>query len=228
MLPYRLCGPCPCWILWRLIAKRAPQVPQDKGRLVCQGLEVHLDILHQRGKGLPMMIVRHLTSRPAPEPLDPIGVWIIGGRLYESQMVLQLGQHLTHQARACWSMGTQVINNDDRQSSAGARAGDRGAHLRAEDIGGTPRGQAALEPAVTPVDEPKAIELVIGARGLDQALAPAALAAPDAREGGMEGELDLVLKIDIGVRQQASQLVNVWRHFLDQVRLYERSHGWRG
>jgi hypothetical protein len=211
-----------------MIDKRAPQVPQDKGRLVCQGLEVHLDVLHQRSKGLPLMIVRHLTSRPAPEPLDPIGVRVIGGRVNEPQVVLQLGQHLAHQARACRGMGTQVINNDDRPPSAGARAGDCGAHLRAEDIGSATGGQAALEPAVTPVDKPKAIDLVIGTGGLDQALATAALAAPDARQRRMERELDLVLEIDIGVRQQAQQLVNVGRHVLQQLRFDKRGHGWRG
>jgi len=43
-----------------------------------QGLKVRLDILQQGGKGCPLMIMGNLPARPAPEPLDPVGVRIVG------------------------------------------------------------------------------------------------------------------------------------------------------
>jgi hypothetical protein len=75
--------------------------------------------------------------------------------------------------------------------------------LGTKDIGGAACGQAAIKPALTPVDEATAIDLVVGAGRLDQALPAPAFATPDAGEGGMERQLDLVLEIDIGVRQKA-------------------------
>jgi len=72
--------------------------------------------------------------------------------------------------------------------------------LGAEDIGSAAWGQAAIAPAVTPIDEPKPLALVIGASGLAQALATAALAAPAAGPGGMARALALILAIDHGVR----------------------------
>src|SRR4029450_2919593 len=85
-----------------------------------------------------------------------------------------------------------------------------------------------LKPTVAPVDEPEAIELVVRARRLDEALATATLAAPDPRQGGMEGELDLILEIDISLRQEAQQLGNVGRPFLQEIGVHKSGHGWRG
>jgi hypothetical protein len=44
----------------------------------------------------------------------------------------------------------------------------------------------------------------------------------------MERELDLILEIEIRTRQQGEQVIEVRRHFSEQVRLHEGSHGWRG
>ena len=66
---------------------------------------MRMDILQQRGKGGPLMIMSDFPPRPAPEPLDPVGVGIVGGRVNEPQVVMQLGQHLAHQLRARWCMG---------------------------------------------------------------------------------------------------------------------------
>ena len=44
----------------------------------------------------------------------------------------------------------------------------------------------------------------------------------------MERELDLILEIEIRTGQKGQQIVEVWRHFSEEVRLNERSDGWRG
>ena len=44
----------------------------------------------------------------------------------------------------------------------------------------------------------------------------------------MKRKLNLILEIEIGAWQERQQFFQVWRHFMEQVRLYESSHGWRG
>ena len=132
-----------------------------------QGLEVLIDVLPQCGKGSPLMIMGDFSARPAPEPLDPVGVWVVGRGVYDPQMVVQLRQHLAHQARACRGMRAQIIDDDECYAPAGARPGDSSSHLGAEDIGSAAWGQPALKPAVTPVNEPEAIDLVVGPRRFD-------------------------------------------------------------
>ena len=44
----------------------------------------------------------------------------------------------------------------------------------------------------------------------------------------MEGELDLILERDIGVRQEAQPLLDIGRHFLQEIGVHQGSHGWRG
>ena len=124
-------------------------------------------------------------------------------------------------------MRAQVIDNDKRHAPTGARPGDSGPDLGAEDISGAAGGQPAFEPAVTLVDEPEAIDLVVGPRCFDQALATPTFAAPHARQRGMERELDLVLEIDIGTRQKRQQRGQVWWHVLQEVRFDKSGNGWR-
>jgi hypothetical protein len=100
--------------------------------------------------------------------------------------------------------------------------------LGAKDVSCTAGGHPALKPAVTPVHEPEAIDFVVGSRSLYQALAPAAFATPDAGAGGMERKLDLILERELRTGQQVEQVVEVGRHFSEQVRLDKRSDGWRG
>jgi hypothetical protein len=44
----------------------------------------------------------------------------------------------------------------------------------------------------------------------------------------MERALDLILEIHIGTWEEGQQVLQVGRHFIKQVRLYERKDGWRG
>jgi len=61
---------------------------ENKVWMLPQGLEVDMNILHQYSKGIPLMAVGDLTSRPAPEPFGPIGVGVIGRRVDELQVVV--------------------------------------------------------------------------------------------------------------------------------------------
>jgi hypothetical protein len=195
---------------------------------VPQSFEVPLDILQQRSKSASLMIMRDLPSCPAPQPLDPIGIWVIGGRIDEPQTVGKLRQHLTHQSRPARGMGTQIVDEDDGYAPSGPRPGDGGPDLGAKNISGASWSQSAVKPALTPINEAETIDLVVGPGRLDQALPPSAFATPDAGQGRMERKLDFILQIEISLGQEGEQFFQVWRHFMEQVRLYESSHGWRG
>ena len=132
--------------------------------MLSQGLAVLMDILQQCGQGSPLMVRGDLPSRPAPEPLDPVGVGIIGWRVNDPQVVLPLGEPLAHQLRARRRMGPQVVHEYQRQASSGSRPGDGRPHLGTKDIGGASWGQSAVKLARTPIDEAEAIALVVGAR----------------------------------------------------------------
>jgi hypothetical protein len=44
----------------------------------------------------------------------------------------------------------------------------------------------------------------------------------------MERELDRILEREIRTWQEVPQFLQVWRHFIEQVKLYKRGDGWRG
>ena len=98
-------------------------------------------------------------------------------------------------------MGPQVVHAHERLPSLGARAGYRSPPLGTKNIGRTAWSQPALAPALAPVDEPKTVNLILGAGGLNQPLPTTAFPAPDPCESGMKRKLDLILEIDISVRQ---------------------------
>ena len=87
------------------------------------------------------------------------------------------------------------------------RARDRATAARtwAKDIGGAAGSQAAVKPAFAPIDEAEAIDFVVGSRGFYEALPASAFATPDAGQGRMERELDLILQIEIRPGQEVEQ-----------------------
>ena len=186
------------------------------------------NILQEGDKRGALVIMRHLPPRPAPEPLNPVGVGIIGGCINQPQMVVQLGEHLPDKFGARRRMSAEVVRDDEGQEPACTRPDNGSPYLGAKDVRGAARGQATVKPALAPVDEPKAVDFVVGARGLDQALPAPALPTPHASEGGMERKLDLVLEIDIRPWEEAQQFCQIGWHFIEQVRLDQSSHGWRG
>ena len=125
-------------------------------------------------------------------------------------------------------MGAEVIPKPDGSPAPGTRARDSRPHLGTKDSRRAAGGQAPLQPTVAPGAESAALELGVRTRRLDEALATAAFAAPAPRQGGMAGELQLILERASGVRQEAPQLGNGGRHCLQEIGVHQGSHGWRG
>src|SRR5262245_37112349 len=150
-----------------------------------------MDSLQQCSQGRPLMIMGDLSMCPAPQPLDPIGVRVVGRGIEQPQVLVPLRQRLADQLGACRGMGPQVGDDDQSAAATSTRPSDSGPDLGAKDIGSAAWGQAAFKPAVTPVDEPKAIDLVMGSRGFYPALSAAAFATPLPSQGRMKRQLDL-------------------------------------
>ena len=84
---------------------------------------------------------------------------------------------------------------------------------------------ASVEPAVTPVDQAKAIDLLVGAGRGDPALAAPPLARPDPSERGVEGDLHLILQLEVGLGEQGQQRGQVGRQLIPQGSRHQLSHG---
>jgi hypothetical protein len=177
--------------------------------------------------GLALMIVAHCPPADPPQPLYSIGVRGIGRGVDQVQLALQLGQHLPHQPRAGLSVSTQVIRDYHRHPAAGLRARSCRPPLLATGRRRSAWGQAAVDPAVDPVHNAQAVDRGIGPRSDHQPLAPSPFAAPNSCQRRVEGELHLILEVDISLWQYLKQRGQIRRELVEQVRFSQIGHGWR-
>jgi len=99
----------------------------------------------------------------------------------------------------------KVVQDHHGDAAAGAGAGHGAAQLGAEWYRAAAVGQGEVQRAVAPVDQPKAVPLVVVAGRLDQPLPRPASPRPDPGQGGVQGDLDLVLQVQVRMAQQAQQ-----------------------
>src|SRR5436305_13665880 len=92
-------------------------------------------------------------------------------------------------------------------------------------IGSASRSDAAIEPAIAPVDQAKAIDPPIISRRFDQALATTTLATPDACQGRVKGHLHLILQIEVSEGQKREQRWQLGRKLTPQISLDQVMHG---
>ncbi len=185
-------------------------------------LKMGLHIRDQEVEIPPLMIMSDHPSRDAPEPFNAVGIRIIGGGIDEVEPLLQLGKHAAHQQRSGCSMSPEIIGNHQSDPPATGRASDSCTHLFTEHIGGASRSNSAIEPAIAPVEQAKAIHLAVVSRGLDQALPASPFEAPEPRERRVKGELHLILQIEIGLRQEGKQNGKIDRKLSLQISLNQR------
>src|SRR5713226_8316748 len=87
-----------------------------------------------------------------------------------------------------------------------ARTSHRRTHLLAKNISRSSRRNPAIKPPISPVYQPKAIDLAIIAWRFHQTLPTTSFQAPDPCERGVKGKLHLILQVEIGSREQRQQL----------------------
>ena len=160
-----------------------------------------------------------------PVPLDAIGIRVVGRRINQKQLIREFGQHPPHEQRPLSRMSLQIVCNHERETPAGFRTCHCGPHLFAKDIGGPPRSKPAIKPAVSPIHQPKAIDLAIIARRFHQALPATPFQAPDPREGRMKGKLYLILQGEIGMRQHGEEVRQVSWELTPQINFDQVSYG---
>ena len=172
-----------------------------------------------------MMVMRDDPPRDTPEPFNAVGIRIIGRCINQAEMLFQFGKHATHQQGASRCVGFEIVRNDDGNLPSLLGTGHRASHLLAEDVSSASCGNAAIEPAITPVYQAKAVHFPIIPRCFNQALPTPSFSRPNAREGGVKGHLHLVLQIEIGTRQQGEQAFQVGGKLIPQVRLHQNMNG---
>jgi hypothetical protein len=128
-----------------------------------------------------------------------------------------------------WGVDAKVVqdHHGDPPTRAGACNGP--AELVAEWHGAAAVGQLEVQGAVAPVHQPKAVLLGVGARGLHPPLPGATSARPDPGQGRVQGDLDLVLQVQIRAAQQPEQAGQVLgEQVVGQGRIGDQtSCGWR-
>jgi hypothetical protein len=86
-------------------------------------------------------------------------------------------------------------------------------------ISGASRSNSAIEPAIAPVHQAEAIDLVIVPRRFDQALPAPSFEAPDTREGRVKGHLHFILQIQVSAWHKREQIRQVGRKLIPQISL---------
>jgi len=170
-----------------LRGKGTADMTKDLSRGLGECLEMLLHIGEQKLERAAMMIMCHDSSRDAPEPFDAVGVRIVGRRIHQAQMLLQFGEHAAHKQGACRSVGPEIVGNHDGNPSTLLGTSHSGPHLLAEHFSGASRSDPAIEPALAPVHQAKAVDLLIAPRRFDQTLPVPSFPRPRARQRRVKG-----------------------------------------
>src|SRR6266851_5012143 len=205
MLPSDSCGQS-LWLSSKLIwRKRTADMLEHLCGSQGECLKMGLHICKQECEISPLMIMGDHPSRDAPEPFNAVRIRIIGRRIDQIELPLQLGEHAAHQQRTGCSVRLEIIGNHKSDPPATCGASNGRTHLFTEHIGGASGSNSAIEPAIAPVQQAKSIDFAVVSRGLDLALPASPLEAPDPRERRVKGELHLILQIQVGLRQEGEQ-----------------------
>src|SRR6266566_4051575 len=122
-------------------------------------------------------------------------------------------------------MGLEIVGNHDGNASPLFGTSHGSTHLFAEHISGASRSDSAIEPAISPVDQAKAVDPAVISRRFDQALPTPPLATPHARQCRMEGHLHLILQIQVSLRYECQQCWQVGGKLTPQISLDQVMHG---
>ena len=189
---------------WLLVGcERAADLGQHLGR--GDGVGPPVGVGYQVGESLASVGVGDGAAQATPQPLDPVGVRVVGGGVDQDQLLAQLFQQPTQQPRPLGGVDAQVVQDHHGDPAAGLGAGHGAAQLGAQRCGAAAVGHGPVQVAVAPVDQPEAVLLGVGAWCLDPSLACSAGTGPDAGQGRVQGELDLVLQVQVGAAQQPQQ-----------------------
>jgi hypothetical protein len=149
-----------------------------------ESLKMGVHIREQKREIATLMIVRDHPSRDPPEPLDAVGIGIIGRPIDQVEVLLQSGQHTTHEQGTCRGVRLEIVRKHDGDTPATLGTSNSSTHLLTKHISGASRCNPAIEPAIAPVYQTKAVDLAVISRCLDQTLPAPSFPRPDTGEAG--------------------------------------------
>jgi len=178
---------------------------------------VGLGIFRQRIHIRPLMVVGHDAPRYSPGIFNGLALRRVARSVDQVQLVLGVSQQLANQQGAFGRVRARMVGKDDSHSPSRLRTGQRSAQLLCEGWRGSLGREVPVEPAISPVDETEAMDLLIVARCFNPSLSGMALAAPDPRQRRMQVELALVLQVEISLGQKRQEVTDIRRNLIQQV-----------
>src|SRR5712691_2452335 len=142
-------------------------ITEDISGSLRESLKMGVHIRKQELEIAALMIMRDHPPRDAPEPFNTVGIGIISRRIDQIEVLLELGEQAAYQQGSRRSVRLEIVSNHDSDSSATLGAGNGHPQLFTEHIGGASRSDLAIEPAIAPVHQAKAVDLAIIPRSLD-------------------------------------------------------------
>lgn len=209
-------------LIW---SKWAADMTKNLCRSLNERLEMVLHIREQQVEGATTMIMGHDSTRDAPEPFDAVRIRIIGRSVHQIQLFLELAEQTAHKQGASRSVGPKIIGNHDGNPSTLLGTSHSSTHLLTEHISRASRRNTAIEPAITPVHQAKAVDLAIVPRRLYQALPSSPFATPYTCEGWVKGNLYFILQIEISAWYKREQIWQVGRKLSPQISLDQIMNG---
>ena len=128
--------------------------------------------------------------------------------------------HAAHEQRPSRRVRFESIRHHESDALATFGASHGCTHLVTEHLSCSSRRNSATLPAIAPIHQAKAVDLAVIARCLDQALPTSAEALPDTGERRVKGNLDLILQIQVGLRQQSQQSHQAGGKLIQQISLH--------
>ena len=122
-------------------------------------------------------------------------------------------------------MGSEIVRNDDGNASSKLRTSDSSAYLLAEYISSASLSHAAIEPAITPIQQTKTIDFAVLPRCFDQTLPVSPSSRPDPCESWVKGHMHLILEIKISMWQQSEYGVQVGGKLIPEISLNQIMNG---
>src|SRR5579871_2748421 len=112
---------------------------------------------------------------------------------------------------------SQIVCNDDGLTLSKLGTSHSSSHLFTEHLCRPSFCHTTIKPAIAPIQQPKAIDLAIVSRRLDEALPTSPLWRPKPRQGRMKGKLDLVLQIEVCMRHESKQIRKIRRELWREI-----------
>ncbi|HEX4204418.1 MAG TPA: hypothetical protein VHZ51_09520 [Ktedonobacteraceae bacterium] len=166
---------------------------KDLSRSASQYLKMVLQVRKQKIECATMVIMRDHPSRDTPKPFNAVGVRIIGRGINQMQILFQFSQHATHEQGTSRCMGLEIIGDHNGHTPSLLRTSYGGTYLLAKHVSSTSSRNAAIKPAITPVQQAKAVDFAVIPGCFNQALPASSFSRPDARESRVKGHLHLIL-----------------------------------